>query len=107
MELLSFVVCAGGFCLLFVLVLAVGAVAAKRQQEIHRRRVAALSAWARANGWTYLEADPRLVNRFQGEPFGRGYGQQVNHVLSGTYRGRQVLAFQYQFIVKQGKSSRI
>ncbi|WP_052745581.1 type III secretion system chaperone family protein [Allosalinactinospora lopnorensis] len=69
---------------------------------LHRRKVAALTEWARQRGWQYTEKRPDLVNRFSGAPFGRGRGRRVQHVLSGTHRGHRVLAFEYRYTTRSG-----
>ncbi|MGH3727509.1 MAG: DUF3137 domain-containing protein [Micromonosporaceae bacterium] len=100
-SLVCFGFIAAGIGLIVFLVVMV----VRHQREVYRKRVAALFGWARAHGWTYLQADPTLVKRFTGEPFGRGSGRQANHVLYGNHRGHQVLAFEYQFTVSNGQDS--
>lgn len=92
-------------CLLLALLLGVVVWSVVHAQRVHRQRVAAFHAWARANGWSYHESEPPLANRFQGEPFGQGSGRQALHVMRGTHRGRHLVAFEYQYTVSHGRSS--
>jgi hypothetical protein len=69
---------------------------------LHRKRVAELTGWAQANGWTYAEHAPDLVDRYAGAPFGRGFGRRARHLLRTTVDGQPVQAFEYAFKERQG-----
>lgn len=88
----------------FISLIAVLYVVGTRQE---RRRRQALSTLTRRNGWTYtINANRLIADRYHGHPF-RGPGEgQVHDLISGTYRGRPFLAFQYSY-VHQVQQSRI
>jgi len=65
--------------------------------KAHQKKVAELTAYAARRGWHYTERDRSLTDRFVGRPFGGGHGRDAKHVLSGEYRGRQVLIFEYSY----------
>ena len=67
------------------------------QWRLYKRKVAAFTAYAARNGWRYLERDDDLAQRYLGSPFGLGFGQQARHVLHGSYRGRDLVAFEYSY----------
>jgi hypothetical protein len=94
----------GGSALPWVLVplLAVGALVAETWAT--RRRHERNRAWAAAQGWTYQAADPTLVDRWLGEPFGVGHGRHATEVLRGTVRGRPLTSFTYRWTTGSGKS---
>lgn len=62
-----------------------------------RRRDQALQALARQQGWDLVLRDDTWADAFEGEPFGRGRGRRAEHVLTGTYGGRDLVAFDYSF----------
>jgi len=67
------------------------------QHRARRKKIAAFTAFAAERGWHYAERDRSLVDRFLGDPFGRGHSRTAEHVLRGEYRGRQVMAFEYSY----------
>lgn len=69
-----------------------------------RRRWAALTAFAAERGWQPQQHDPSLVSRWPEHPFGRGEDRQARDVLTGAYRGRSILAFQYSYEEPSGDS---
>ena len=83
-----------------VAVLGIGSFAVSR--HLYRKRVAELTAWAQANGWTYTERANELTDRFLGTPFGSGFGRSASHLLSSTMNGRPVVAFEYRYKERQG-----
>ncbi len=70
-----------------------------------RRRAATLAGWADRNGWHYEHRRPDLAEQFSGYPFGRGYRRRVQHVLSRTHRGHQVMAFEYSYTTSGARNS--
>lgn len=64
-----------------------------------KKEADAFIAFATRRGWQYRRHDPSLVKRFRGTPFGRGHSRQAKHVVTGTYRGRQLTAFEYIYKV--------
>lgn len=83
-----------------VVVLGVGSFLVSRY--LHRKRVAELTAWAGANGWTYAEDAGGMVGRFVGVPFGAGFGRTASHMLSTTMAGRPIVAFEYRYKERRG-----
>lgn len=73
-----------------VAVLAVGFV-------LERKRRERLLQFVLMRGWTYAGEDPSLVDRWPGEPFGRGDRRRARNVLTGTESGRPFTAFDYSF----------
>ncbi|MBB4930717.1 hypothetical protein F4561_001537 [Lipingzhangella halophila] len=71
----------------------------------HRKRVAALREWANQQGWHYEHWRPDLAERFSGYPFGRGRRRRVQHVLTGTHRGHEVLAFEHSYTTSGGRNN--
>jgi hypothetical protein len=83
-----------------VAVLGVGSFMVSRY--LQRKRVAELTAWARDNGWSYTENADRMVGRFVGAPFDRGFGRTARHLLTTTMGGRPVMAFEYSYKQRSG-----
>lgn len=82
--------------LLVVLVAAVvgvGVVAYRIDQKRRER----LMQYALMRGWTYVAEDPGLVDRWPGEPFGKGDHRRARTVLTGTEDGRPFTAFEYSY----------
>jgi hypothetical protein len=75
------------------------------QWRLAKRKIAAFTAYAVGNGWRYLERDDELAQRYLGTPFGRGFGRRARHVLHGTYRGRELVAFEYVYKENQGSGN--
>ena len=73
-----------------VAVLAVGFV-------LERKRRERLLQFVLMRGWTYAGEDPSLVDRWPGEPFGRGDRRRARNVLTGIESGRPFTAFDYSF----------
>lgn len=67
-----------------------------------RRRLRIL-AWARASGWTYVGTDRSLVDRWQGEPFGKGHTRATSDVMVGRWAGRPAISFTYSYRSGSGK----
>ena len=84
-----------GVIALFVVIVVLAYVAAKKRRE-------ALEAFAKAKGWTYTARDDSLVRRFDGRPFGLGYGRHANNVLRGVHDARAMVAFDYQYTTSSG-----
>src|SRR5256885_4140375 len=89
------------FWLVLLVVIIAAAVLIVRWQ-LHKRKVAAFTAFAAARGWTYRQRDDRLTERYLGTPFGQGFGRQAVDVLSGPHRGRTFAAFEYVYKEHQG-----
>lgn len=72
------------------------------QYQAHKKKVAAFTALAAGRGWHYTERDRGLANRFEGTPFGEGHSRDAKHVLTGTFRDRPLLAFEYSYKETRG-----
>jgi hypothetical protein len=83
--------------LAFAVVAALGIGSFVMSRYLNHKRVAELTAWARANGWTYTEHADQMADRFVGIPFGRGFDRTVRHLLVTTMGGRPVTAFEYSY----------
>ena len=71
----------------------------------HRRRQAALRAWAAGTGWSYSAVEPGLEDRWRGQPFGQGSRRRGTEVLRGTFESMPALSFTYQWTTGSGKST--
>lgn len=67
------------------------------------RRNKRIKAWATASGWTYVGTDRSLVDRWQGEPFGRGHTRTTSEVMVGRWSGRPAISFTYSYRTGSGK----
>ncbi len=81
----------GGFLALVAVVAFVGWLQAKRRRE-------GMAAYAASRGWTYVEDDPSLLDRFEGAPFGEGHDRRAFNVLRGTDRDRPAVVFDYEYV---------
>lgn len=82
-----------------VALVVVGTVHAHRRSEERRQGIA---GFAHHREWEYRPADPGLVDRFHGAPFGRGYGRSATNVLLGQHDGRPFVAFDYHYTTSSG-----
>lgn len=64
---------------------------------LERKRRDRLLQFAVNRGWSYTGEDPSLVDRWPGEPFGRGDHRRARDVLTGTESGRPFTAFEYSY----------
>jgi hypothetical protein len=62
-----------------------------------KRRREAMAAYAASRGWTFTAAQPELVDRFVGPPFGLGFGRRASNVLFGSHDGRDLVSFDYEY----------
>jgi hypothetical protein len=60
-------------------------------------RKKAFAALAAARGWQWTARDDSWTERFGGDPFGRGDDRKATNVLTGTYEGLPVVAFDYSY----------
>lgn len=67
-----------------------------------RRRATAARAWAHARGWEYVPSSEDVHGEFTGPPFGRGHSRADEHVLRGRHAGRQVICFDYRYVITSG-----
>lgn len=78
------------FGIVAVVVIVLGVVAEQRRRERLMRDCL-------ARGWTYAAADPALVDRWSGEPFGQGDSRQARNVITGIAHGHPFTAFDYSY----------
>lgn len=91
--------------LAFAVVAALGIGSLGMSRYLHHKRVAELTAWARANGWAYTEHAGQMADRFVGIPFGVGFDRTARHLLTTTMGGRSVTAFEYSYKDRVGSGS--
>lgn len=87
---------------LLVGALLVGGLIAYLSYLADKRRREALAAFAQGRGWTYVGEDPYLVGRFDGAPFGRGFGRRASNAIRGVHLDRPFVAFDYRYKEQQG-----
>lgn len=64
---------------------------------LERKRRERMMQFALMRGWAYADEDPSLVDRWTGEPFGRGDNRRARNVMTGTESGRPFTAFDYSY----------
>lgn len=67
-----------------------------------RERQQGMAGFAHHKEWEYRPADPSLVGRFHGAPFGRGHSMSATNVLLGHHDGRPFVAFDYRYTTTSG-----
>ncbi|GAB2980262.1 hypothetical protein [Actinotalea caeni] len=87
---------------LVFLALAGGLIWLSYQQRKKAREAA--RAFAQARGWTFTPDAPQLSQRWRSEPFGRGHSRRSSNAVAGTFHGRHVVSFEYQYTVGSGKN---
>ncbi|WP_182112812.1 MULTISPECIES: hypothetical protein [unclassified Actinotalea] len=95
---------AGPFILAAIL-LAVVVIGAEWWRTSHRRRVA--RAWAASHGWRFVDLDRSLARRWNGPPFGVGYGRNATEAMTTTVAGRPVTSFTYEYTTGGGKTRHV
>jgi hypothetical protein len=63
---------------------------AKKRREL-------LQGFAASNGWVWAAHDDSWVTRFDGSPFGQGDHRRAHNVLTGQFRDRRMVAFDYSY----------
>jgi hypothetical protein len=98
------------FPLVFVVFIAVAIGFAVMSYRAEQKRTKELQQFCLARGWTYAASGPALVDRWQGAPFGDGDDRKARHVIGGTWRGAQFVAFDYSYVTTttdaDGRTSR-
>lgn len=82
---------------LFGVVLVVGGLVAYLGWKAAKERREALAALAAQRGWTWVDRDDSWAERFSGDPFGEGSDRKAHNVLTGTYEGLPMAAFDYSY----------
>jgi Protein of unknown function (DUF3137) len=88
---------ATGVVLLFAAFLAVAIGAVVYSYLAAKKRREAMLAFAASRGWTYVQEEPLLLDRFTGPPFGLGFGRRAYNVLYGKHDGRDLVSFDYEY----------
>jgi hypothetical protein len=86
-----------GTVLVFVVVAAVAGVVLYLQWQREQKRRSLLVEWAAANNWTYLAEDDQWCSRWQGTPFGDGDHRRARNVLTGAWKGKPFVSFDYSY----------
>lgn len=72
-----------------------------------QRHTSALAAHCAARGWRFSAEDAHgLADRWYGPPFDAGRRRRVRNVIAAEIDGRSVVAFDYSFVVRQGKHTK-
>ena len=85
-----------GWLIVVVALAVVGAVAYLRWRAEQQRRQA-LASFALSKGWSYAASNPRLVDAWQGTPFGQGDHRRTANVITGETSGLPLTAFDYSY----------
>ena len=86
-----------GVFLLFALFVVVVGVGIYFNYKREQKRKALLAQWAAANKWTLLDEDDQWCSRWQGNPFGEGDHRRARNVLTGTWKGKPFVSFDYSY----------
>lgn len=90
------------FPLFFLLVVVVAVVAGVIAYRAAKKRREAMSAYAAARGWSWVDRDDNVIGLFDGSPFGVGHGRHARNVIRGSHDGRPMVAFDYEFTTSSG-----
>ena len=83
------------FALLLVMFAATSATLTAVAAEKARRD--RLAGFASGIGWAYTARDDAIPDRWPGGLFGQGHGRRATNVMTGTFDGRELVAFDYAF----------
>ena len=86
-----------GTVLLFVAIAVVFGLVGYLHWKREQKRRALLAQWAAANKWTLLDEDDQWCSRWQGNPFGEGDHRRARNVLTGTWKGKPFVSFDYSY----------
>lgn len=71
---------------------------------LEQKRRERVMLFARNRGWRFVAEDPLLVDRWDGDPFGKGERRRARHVLTGVENGRPFTAFDYSYVTRSTDS---
>ncbi|TCP50831.1 hypothetical protein EV191_10795 [Tamaricihabitans halophyticus] len=72
-----------------------------------KKLIARMTAAARQRGWTYEAKRQSLCRAYRGAPFKSSHNsEKAEHVITGTYRDRQFIAFQYRYKMDEDERRR-
>ncbi len=83
--------------LIFLGVVVVVAALGYFSYQQNKKRRALFAQFAAGNGWTLTDEDDSLTRRWDGAPLGRGDHRRAQLVLTGQWRGRAIVAFDYSY----------
>jgi hypothetical protein len=72
--------------------------------DLLNKRDQAMREFAATRGWTYQSSGAALVLSWTGQPFEAGDNRRAKHVLRGTHRGRKIIAFDYFYDQRFGRT---
>lgn len=70
--------------------------------RMRKKRIAVLTAWAQAHGWTYTADDQSLLELSHDEPFGQGHSRTTRDAFNGSIKGHEFVSFEYFYKVTTG-----
>lgn len=85
------------FFLFVAIALAIGGVFAYFNYKREQARRNLLLQWATANKWQFTVADDAWAGRWNGPPFDEGDHRQVRNVISGGWKSRPFMSFDYSY----------
>lgn len=91
--------------LIVVLFAAVAGIFWYLRWKADQERMRAMQKLAADHGWTWYEEDSRFVRDHSGTPFGQGRSRRAENVLVGTHRGRQIVAYDYEYKTDSGSGN--
>lgn len=91
----GFVIVVVLFVFLIIAIAVYGFVQAAKRRD-------AMMAYAASRGWRYEQAQPLLVDRFDGPPFGIGSDRRASNAVYGQHDGRDFVSFDYQYETTSG-----
>ncbi len=77
----------------------------RAQQRARLERQQGMAWFAAQREWRFNPDASALVNRFRGDPFGRGSRRRAANSVEGTYEGLDFVAFDYSYVTSSGDSS--
>jgi hypothetical protein len=86
-----------GAVLVIIVVVAIGGTIFYVQWQREQKRRSLLIEWAAANKWTFAAADNQWCDHWQGTPFGEGDHRRARNVLTGEWKGRAFVSFDYSY----------
>jgi hypothetical protein len=86
-----------GTTLISLLVMAIAVAFIYRRWQATRTRADLVEDLATKHGWSYNANEPGLVDKWPGDPFGKGVDRKATNVLRGSWDDRKFVAFDYSY----------
>jgi hypothetical protein len=86
-----------GVWLIFLLIGVAAIVGGYLHYQYEQKRQATLLNWALKNNWQIVPEDDSQCARWAGPPFNEGDHRRARNVLSGEWRGRPFVSFDYSY----------